>query len=228
MVGRRVRRLLGRAAEDPTRTPVELRVHLPTLWPDGPDGPLDPAGLRLLAEEYGRSGRRVDDLLTDLELLCDVVGIGLSSTMLETSSVAWSEAFLGATAGADPLPGSAPVDADLDAVERRLVAYGRAPAWGSEATAGTLVTVTGPAGSGAPSWLPMVARQIRTVLPDAVTAEQPEHVRVIAAVAAHPDLDQRLDTLRSRCREFAADLDVRRTPVPTDRASLDRALRRAG
>lgn len=231
VIGRRVRRALRRRSPV---TPVELRVQLPLLWPAGPDGPIDPHALRLLAEEYGRAGRRVDDLLDDLALLCDVVGIDVSSAVLETSSVAWSEALLSASAG-EAFPGAPPAEEPIEAVQRRLLAYARAADWGGPTPAGSLVTVGYPSWEGVDEGLRAIDRQVRAVFPEAVTAAQPQLTRLVAAVAAHPDLDHRVATLRSRCRELVASSDgadahpvVRLEPVPADAAALDQVLRRAG
>lgn len=211
-----------------TQPPAELRAHLPLVWPSGPSGPVDVDALRGLADDYGRSGRTVEDLLEDLVLLCDVVGIQPASAMLEVSSVAWSEAFLNQEHGAYD------DGADLAAVERRLAASVGRAAWGDLAPHGWLVTVTYPprtAGRDLEVGLPMVARQVGVLFPGSVSAEQRDLARVVAAVADRPDLAIHLGQLQSWCEELATPTGVpvvRHRPVPAERAGIARMLRHAG
>lgn len=217
---REPRRTAGRPAPG---APANLRVHLPLLWPDGPEGRLDEAALRALAREYARTGRGVEDLLTDLDQLCAVLGVGASSRMIETSSVAWADAFLDTVGGAGPSPAEA-----LGEVERRL----RQPSpagWATGAAGARLLVVSWPAPSSPPasSELAGVAEELRRVFPGAAVAEQPEAARVLAAVDADDDLARRTELLRARC----ADLGRTTAPVVEVLQTVDddsvRALLRA-
>lgn len=208
---------------DPSRTPArrpgeapsDLRVHLPLLWPAGPDGPVDEAALRALAREYARTGRGVEDLLADLDRLCSVLGIGASSRMIETSSVAWADAFLDTVGGVAPQPGES-----LAEVERRLQ--------GGTAADVRLLVVSW-AGRPDPSELGRVVTEIRRIFPGAAVAEQAGAARVLAAVD-RDDAGPRTDRLRARCAELG-----RTTPPtvevlqgPTDAQPMRALFRDAG
>lgn len=208
MIGRwlaeRARRGRGASARDdgPT-TPVELRVHLPLLWPQGPDGPLDHDALRALGRDYARSGRTMDELLADLDILCSVVGIGASSGMIEASSVAWSDTFLD-TVVAGPSPGA---PTDVDDVLRRVAAF-RSTSWGGLAPDGCLLVIDWPVAEAGGSsdelaaQLEAVAREVRRIFPDAVLAAQPRRRRVVAAVARSATTSAGVDALRARCGDL--------------------------
>lgn len=201
MIGRWLGSRRGReaSARDERPTPVELRVHLPLLWPEGPDGPIDDDALRALGRDYARSGRTIDELLADLDILCSVVGIGASSRMIEASSVAWSDTFLDTVAaGARPAaPTHADADADADAVVRRVAAFGSS-SWGDLAPDGCVLVIDG-AGE-----LEVLAHEVGRVFPDAVVAVQSQHRRLVAAVARSATTDARIETLRARCGELVA------------------------
>jgi hypothetical protein len=216
MLGRRLgRRLVATygASKRPGRpaTPVELRVYLPLLWPEGPDGPVDRAAVSALGRDYARAGRVMDELLDDLDILCSVVGIGASSSMIEASTVAWSDAFLDAvTAGSDlaPLAGtgsaSSPDATAVDEVARRLAAF-RGTAWGDLAPSGRLLVVTWSSDPSAAELLEEIGRvieEVRRLFPGAVVAQQPQHRRVVAAVTDTGATDVLVRTLRLRCTEL--------------------------
>ncbi|GAA5114470.1 hypothetical protein GCM10023339_20240 [Alloalcanivorax gelatiniphagus] len=222
------RRRASRPSGAPTRsapgrepTPVELRVYLPLLWPDGPDAPVDQGALRALGRDYARAGRAMDDLLTDLDILCSVVGIGASSSMVEASSVAWSDAFLDAVA-AGPAPGtptgsaSAEEQADaIDEVARRLAAF-RGGVWGDLAPTGHLLLLTwssAPAPRTLLDELDTVAREVRRAFPGAVVVEQPRHRRLVAAVADDGTTARAIGALRARCAELVTSTGVTVTAV---------------
>lgn len=196
-------------------TPVELRVYLPLLWPEGPDGPVDQAALRALGRDYARAGRVMDELLTDLDILCSVVGIGASSSMVEASSVAWSDAFLDVVAaGTMPAPslGAVPRSAEepaVDQVAQRLAAFG-GTVWGDLAPSGCLLLVTCPSGSADDRLvdeLDRVVEEVHRLFPGAVVASQPSRRRVAAAVTNSAETDAMVSALRLRCAEL-----VRSTP----------------
>lgn len=201
-------------------TPAELRLYLPLLWPEGPDGPIDQEALRALGRDYARAGRVMDELLADLDILCSVVGIGASSRMIEASSVAWSDAFLDAVAaGSTTLDATTGTDlesaqaTDVDEVARRLAAF-RSTVWGELAPSGRLLLVTwSPASETArlPHEISRVAEEIRRNFPGAVVVEQPRRRRVIAAVADSASIDAEVRALRGRC----ADLVTSTTPTVT-------------
>lgn len=232
VAGRRLvdRARVRRAGAGPGRpaTPVELRVYLPLLWPDGPDAPVDEAALRALGRDYARAGRAMDDLLTDLDILCSVVGIGTSSSMVEASSVAWSDAFLDAVA-AGPVPGTAsgsPSAADqagaVDEVARRLGAF-RTSVWGDLAPTGHLLLVTwssAPAAHTLLDELDAVAREVRRTFPGAVVVEQPGRLRLVAAVADDGTSEHAIGALRARCAELVTSSTLTVTTVDA-RAQAD-------
>ena len=167
-------------------TPAELRRYLPLLWPEGPDGPFDQAALRALGRDYARAGRVMDELLADLDILCSVVGIGASSRMIEASSVAWSDAFLGAMAAGSTLEASTGDDLEsaqasaIEEVARRLAAF-RSSVWGELAPSGRLLLVTCSSASAAARLvdeLGRVAEEVRRLFPGAVVVAQPRRRRV--------------------------------------------------
>ena len=134
---RMARRFARPRATAAAATSDALRIRLPILWPDGPSGPVDAGALRALSRDYARAGRTLQDLLDDLDELCDVVGIGTSSRLIETSSVAWSDAFLDTVASAEAQ--ADPGGEAVSEVERRLMAHGSA-AW-SDLPGGHLLVV---------------------------------------------------------------------------------------
>jgi hypothetical protein len=190
---------------------VELRVYLPLLWPDGPDGAVDETALRALGRDYARAGRVMDELLADLDILCSVVGIGASSGMVEASSVAWSDAFLDAVAaGASPddsLEAFAGPAAAVGEVARRLAGF-QAGVWGDLAPSGCLLLVDWASTAqdqeqdSLLAELGAVAREVRRTFPDALVVEQPRHRRVIAAVAESGTTEAGVRALRARCAEL--------------------------
>lgn len=185
-------RAVARGAAD---APSDLRVHLPLLWPAGPDGPVDDAALQALAREYARTGRSVEDLLADLDRLCSVLGIGTPSRVIETSSVAWADAFLETVGSSMP-----PYAESLAEVERRL-----------QGGADTRLLVVSWPGAGVrpePSELDRVVEEVRRVFPGAAVAAQAAAARVLAAVDGD-DVETRADRLRARSAELG------RTTPPT-------------
>ena len=215
-------------------TPVELRVYLPLLWPDGPDGPVDEAAVRALGRDYARAGRVMDELLADLDILCSVVGIGASSRMIESSSVAWSDAFLDAVAAGSTrdLPpaefrATAP-ETEVEDVARRLAAF-RTTVWGDLAPSGRLLLVTW---SSSPTdrlaeELDAVAEEVRRIFPGAVVARQRRRRRVVAAVPESPAVRPGVTALRARCAELVTSATPTVTVVdaPADAEVVQQLLR---
>lgn len=222
MVVWRRRAARGVAARAARATPSDLRLHLPLLWPEGPDRPLDEAALRSLSEEYARTGRGVEELLADLDQLCAVLGISAPGRMIETSSVAWADAFLDTVGGLDPEPA-----ASLAEVERRVTPPSPR-AWAGLAPEARLLVVSWAIGD-APDprgRLRGVVAAVRDVFPGAAVAEQAPG-RVLAAVPDDDGLGARTDRLRARCSEIvAAPLTVEVVAAGDDVA--DRLSRRAG
>lgn len=217
-------------------TPVELRVYLPLLWPEGPDGPVDQAALRALGRDYARAGRVMDELLADLDILCSVVGIGASSSMVEASSVAWSDAFLEAVAAdstADAsIDGESAEEAAVDQVARRLAAF-RGTVWGELAPSGRLLLITWPSERAADRLveeLGRVADEVRQLFPGAVVAKQLQQRRVAAAVTDSVETGARVRALRTRCAELITSTppDVTVARVGADDDIALRLLRSAG
>lgn len=211
--------------------PSDLRLHLPLLWPDGPHRPLDEAALRALSEEYARTGRGVEELLADLDRLCAVLGISAPGRMIETSSVAWADAFLDTVGGSEAeSAGSAGSAGSLAEVERRVTRPG-ADAWQGVAPEARLLVVswTREAAAGDDGVGARVVAQVRAVFPGAAVAEQAPD-RVLAAVPGDEDLGPRAERLRSRCSEVVGSgrpsVEVLPGPVGDDLAR--RLFRRAG
>lgn len=216
----------GGSPRDARAAPSDLRLHLPLLWPDGPDRPLDDAALRALSEEYARTGRGVEELLADLDQLCAVLGISAPGRMIETSSVAWADAFLDTVA--DP---AAEATGSLAEVERR-VTRPTAGAWQGVAPEVRLLVVSwaleGSPDRGAAVATRVVA-EVRAVFPGAAVAAQAPD-RVLAAVPADEDLGPRTEELRSRCSELVTTgrANVEVVPGPIGADLTRRFFRRAG
>lgn len=243
VVARRLTGVVGRtrdASRRPARpaTPVELRVYLPLLWPEGPDGPVDQTALRDLGRDYAQAGRVMDDLLADLDILCSVVGIGASSSMVEASSVAWSDAFLDAVAagsGIDASVGTGPRSVEATSVEevaRRLAAF-RGTVWGDLAPTGRLLLVTWSSDAAADRLveeLDRVVGEVHQLFPGAVVARQVRQRRVAAAVTDSVETDELVRVLRLRCAELvtSATPDVTVARVGADDDIAQRLLRSAG
>lgn len=208
---------------------AELRLHLPLLWPSGPDGPVDEDQLRTLARLYARGGRPVDDLLDDLDRLCDVIGVTTPSAVVESSTVAWSDAFLDEAATADGFADSDEIEPH-DEVARRLAAQ-YSTTW-TDLPAARLVFVVLSPTPGAPppgEGLRMVAARVRAVFPSAAVTTQPDLARVVACVSDTPDLPRRLRALDADLTEHllqAPVLSVR--PLPAALGSAVALLRTAG
>lgn len=226
---RLARRVRGAVAPRPA---AELRAYLPRLWPRGPQGPIDVTALRALSREYARSGRTLEDLFDDLDLLCDVVGIGTPSRVLEAGGAAWSDAFLDTV---DPGAPSAELGEEpLREVEEQLAAHS-SEAWG-EVVGGRLLVVALPGVADPVSVavsveeeVAVVAAEVRRLFPYAALAIQPDLRRVVAAVAETEDLDRRLSQLEAFCAErapVAPSVDTR--PVPAQLDGARRILRAAG
>lgn len=219
------RRAGRRAASRPAGpAPTDLRVHLPLVWPDGPDGPVDVSALQSLAREYARTGRGVEQLLGDLDQLCAVVGIGTPSRAIEVSSVAWADAFLD-TVG---LPGPGP--SSLAEVERRVMHEVR-DEWRDLVPGSRLILLTWDAPDARPgdSETMRVVAEVRAVFPGSAVATRAPG-RVVAAVDGGADLERRTTLLRSRCSELvgAAAPTVQVVPGPVDPALARELFRSAG
>jgi hypothetical protein len=211
--------------------PPELRTHLPLLWPDGPGSPVDAAALQALSQEYARSGRDIGDLLADLDNLCAVIGIGTPSSVIEASSSAWADAFLGTVAASG---GTRDEVAAMAEVERRIVRGGAAWHWGDLAPADHLLIVawssppTGPADTLAGD-LDHIVGLVRSFFRGAAVAAQPSLSRVVAAVSDAPDLAKRVAALEAACSEFAFSVEpaVSLRVAPSDATAAADLLRRA-
>lgn len=196
---------------------AELRVQLPRLWPDGPDGPVDVAALRSLSRAYARSGRTLEDLFDDVDQLCDVVGIGTPSRVLEACGVAWSDAFLDTV---DPSTSPARPDEEaLREIEQQLGAQA-SPAWRGLPDGRLLVVGLGPGQDArAAEEVAMVAAEVRVLFPRSPVAGLPDSRRVLAAVVDSDDLEARLGRLAAYCAEHlsaAVSLEARRVPGGVD------------
>lgn len=168
----------------------------------------------------------MDELLTDLDILCSVVGIGASSRMIEASSVAWSDAFLDAVTAGSTLDPSTRADSDsaqraaVDEVARRLAGF-RPTVWGDLAPSGRLLLITWSSESAADRLveeLSRVGEEVRRIFPGAVVAQQLPQRRVIAAVADSSGTEAKMSSLRARCAELvsSATPTVTIAEAPTD------------
>jgi hypothetical protein len=210
----------------------ELRAQLPLLWPDGPGGHVDVAALEALSREYARSGRGIEDLLADLDNLCDVIGIGAPSSFIEASSSAWADAFLG-TVGLDRVQDEGLAMAE---VERRIVRRGDAMAWGGLAPREHVLIVewgdhAGVADAGVSTReLVQVTGLVRSFFRGSAVAAQPSLGRVIAAISDSPELGKRVAALEAACSEFSAAgrPAVSLHAAPSDASAASALLRRAG
>ena len=214
----------------PASASPELRTHLPLLWPDGPSGRVDVAAVQALSQEYARSGRDIEDLLADLDDLCAVIGIGTPSSVIEASSSAWADAFLGTVAVPD---GTRDEVAALAEVERRFVRRGASPHWGDLAPADRLLIVAFDPPTAAPADvlardLDQVVGLVRSLFRGAAVAAQPSLGRVVAAVSDAPDLAKRTAALEAACSEFAFSVQpvVVLRAAPSDAAAAADLLRR--
>lgn len=208
---------------------AELRLHLPLLWPSGPDGPVDEDELRTLARLYARSGRPVDDLLGDLDRLCDVIGVPTSSAVVESSTIAWSDAFLDESASSDEFSDAYELE-PYDEVGRSLAAH-YSNAWTDLPEARLVFVVLSPTAGAPPPLesLRLVAARVRAVFPSAAVTPQPALARVVACVSDTPDLPRRLRALDADLAEHllrAPVLSVR--PLPAAHDSAVALLRTAG
>ncbi len=209
---RTARRLRG---PDLAGVAPDLRVQLPLLWPEGPDGPIDQRELAALARHYARSGRSVAALLADLDGLCDVVGIATPSAAIERSTVAWSDAFVEQQRD-EAVPDS------YDEVTRRVTAHS-STAWPGLPEA-HLVFV-----SGAREALAATAGLLRRHFPGSAVEVQPELGRVVACVESAPDLSRALEAFRASCAEhLTASPVITVETVPADRDAAVGLLRTAG
>ncbi|HTW16693.1 MAG TPA: hypothetical protein VMF51_16280 [Nocardioides sp.] len=201
----------------------DLRIQLPLLWPDGPDGRLDPDALQALSREYARTGRGVEELLADLDQLCSVLGMRTPSRMIEDSSVAWADAFLDTVGGVGP---ESPEP--LAEVERRVM-RADSDEWRELVPSTRLLTITWEPTKPDRSALERVMAEVRRTFPGAAVAEQSVG-QVVAAVDGDADLDRRTALLRTRCAELVRSSapTVQVEPGPVDADLARRLFRRAG
>ncbi|WP_244928034.1 hypothetical protein [Nocardioides sp. W7] len=210
-------------ARSASSAPSDLRIHLPLLWPEGPDRPLDVAALRALSREYARTGRGVEVLLADLDQLCAVLGMGTPSRMIEDSSVAWADAFLDTVGGV-----GLESQESLEEVERRVM-RSVSDEWRQLVPSAQLLVISWESADPERSALARVVGEVRRVFPGAAVAGQAEG-RVVAAVDGGAELDRRTALLRTRCTELVGSTTptVQVVPGPVDVDLARRLFRRAG
>jgi hypothetical protein len=220
---RATRRHSARSAESARS---DLRVQLPLLWPDGPDGPLDSAALQALSREYARTGRGIEVLLADLDQLCSVLGMGTPSRMIESSSVAWADALLDTVGGVGP---ESPESRESLAEVERRVMRADSDEWRELVPSTRLLTITWESTEPDRSALGRVVAEVRRTFPGAAVAEQSAG-QVVAAVDGDDELDRRTASLRTRCAELVRSSapTVRVEPGPVDEDLARRLFRRAG